>query len=291
MQTQSAFRQALNPINSIIAKYLMRNVLLLLLAVFLVIALVIFGNQLVLVFKESLKAGIPIADLFPLISFKMIRDIPLILSLALFLAIILALSKLGKNSEIIVMNSMGIGDKHFFVFIVPVVMGIFVLILFLTTIAVPWSKEQRSLIMQRSENASEFSFIKQGEFQSFKDGEIVFYSSKVKAGEHANEQEMESIFIYALINEKPIITLAKQAQKYTDSATKSVYLRLKDGSRYHGFPGAENKKVLQFDEYDLQIIDGSKQQFISNYNKIEGRSTFALIGADGLACRCSRFWR
>jgi hypothetical protein len=45
---------------------------------------------------------------------------------------------------------------------------------------VPWSKQQRSMIMDRTENASEFSFIKQGEFQEFKDGEIVFTPLKLK---------------------------------------------------------------------------------------------------------------
>ncbi|HAP92457.1 MAG TPA: LPS export ABC transporter permease LptF, partial [Gammaproteobacteria bacterium] len=60
--------------------------------VFIVIGLVVFGNQLVLVIKESLRQGIPVVDLLPLIGFKMIRDIPLILSLSLFLAIILSVS-------------------------------------------------------------------------------------------------------------------------------------------------------------------------------------------------------
>lgn len=280
MKIKAAFKIIFFPINNIISQYLIRNVLMILGAVFLVIGLLIFGNQLVLVVKESLREGIPIVDLFPLITFKMIRDIPLILSLSLFLSIILAINKLYKDSEAIVMNSMGIGDKHFMLFIQPIVISIFLFILLLTTLVVPWSKQQRSLIMERTENASEFSFIKQGEFQTFKDGNIVFYASKVKNGNKVNEQEMESIFIYALINDKPVIALAKQAQKYTNSNTKSVYLRLKNGRRYHGFPSDENKKVLNFDAYDLQIIDGKKQQSISSYNKIEGRSTFDLLGSD-----------
>jgi Predicted permeases len=130
MKSTLVFKQALRLINTIIAKYLMRNVLVLLAAVFIVIGLVVFGNQLVLVIKESLKQGIPVVDLFPLIGFKMIRDIPLILSLSLFLAIILSVSKLYKSSEAIVMNSLGLGDKHFMVFIQPIVITIFVFVLF-----------------------------------------------------------------------------------------------------------------------------------------------------------------
>ena len=121
----SVFSKALKLQNSIVAKYVMRQVLMLLAAVFIVIGLVIFGNQLVLVIKESIEEGIPVVDLLPLVGFNMIRDVPLILSLSLFLAIILAISKLYKDSEAIVMNSLGVGDKHFMVLIQPVVLFIF----------------------------------------------------------------------------------------------------------------------------------------------------------------------
>ncbi|HIB97742.1 MAG TPA: LPS export ABC transporter permease LptF [Candidatus Thioglobus sp.] len=273
----SVFSKALKLQNSIVAKYVMRQVLMLLAAVFIVIGLVIFGNQLVLVIKESIEEGIPVVDLLPLVGFNMIRDVPLILSLSLFLAIILAISKLYKDSEAIVMNSLGVGDKHFMVLIQPVVLFIFIFILFLTTVAVPWSKQQRSMIMDRSENASEFSFIKEGEFQEFKNGELVFYASKVKNIKNSAKQDMEEIFIYAESSGDPIITLASQAQKYTDASSKSVYLRLKDGVRYHGFPSDKNKKILNFDQYDLQIIDGSRQRSANVLTKIESKPTLDIL--------------
>ena len=273
----SVFSKALKLQNSIVAKYVMRQVLMLLAAVFIVIGLVIFGNQLVLVIKESIEEGIPVVDLLPLVGFNMIRDVPLILSLSLFLAIILAISKLYKDSEAIVMNSLGVGDKHFMVLIQPVVLFIFIFILFLTTVAVPWSKQQRSMIMDRSENASEFSFIKEGEFQEFKNGELVFYASKVKNIKNSAKQDMEEIFIYAESSGDPIITLASQAQKYTDASSKSVYLRLKDGARYHGFPSDKNKKILNFDQYDLQIIDGSRQRSANVLTKIESKPTLDIL--------------
>jgi hypothetical protein len=47
---------------------------------------------------------------------------------------------------------------------------------------------------------------------------------------------MEEIFIYALAGGEPIITLAKQAQKYTDATTSSVYLRLKEGTALSRIP-------------------------------------------------------
>ncbi|SMN11567.1 permease YjgP/YjgQ family protein [uncultured Candidatus Thioglobus sp.] len=290
MKVNSVFKQALNRINSLIARYVMRNVLVFSTAIFFVISLIIFGNQVVLIIKESLKIGILSTDLLPLISFNMIRDIPLILSLSLFLGIILAISKFYKDSEAIVMNSLGLGDKHFMVFIQPVVLSAFVFILLLTTIVVPWSKHQKNTIMSRDENISKFSFIKQGEFQKFKNSDITFYASKVKNGDKDMHQKMEEIFIYTLVGGKPVITLAKQAEKYTNKAN-SVYLRLKDGVRYHGFFDDTDKEVLNFEQYDLQVIDGKVQASNEKYNESEGRGMIDLFRSDNPEDQAELQWR
>ncbi len=273
----SVFSKAFTLQNSIIAKYVVRQVVLLLLAVSIIIGLIIFGNQLVLVVKESIEEGIPIADLLPLVSFNVIRDVPLILSLSLFLAIILAISKFYKDSEAIVMNSLGIGDKHLMVFIQPLVMAMFVFILALTTIIVPWSKNQHNVIMERSNNASEFSLIKEGKFQQFKNSALVFYAAKVNNVKNSAKQNMAQVFIYTESNGEPTITLANQAQKYTNASNQGVYLRLKDGVRYDNFSSDQNKKILKFNQYDLQIIDGSKPNKVDRVTKLESKPTWDIL--------------
>lgn len=283
--------KAFNYINTICAKYLMRNVLVFLGVIFIVIGLIIVGNQLVLVIKDSLRQGIPIADILPLIGFKMLRNIPLILSLSLFLAIILTVNNLYKNSEAVVMNALGLGDKHFMAFVSPIVIGVFVVVLFLTTIAVPWAKHKSSLITQRHQHTSEFFFIKPREFQAFKNGNIVIYASEVKTDENSNNQVMRDVFIYTLIANEPIITLAKIAQKYTNPKTGSTYLHLKEGQRYHGFPLDTQKKILSFDLYDLQLIDGSVAKSTKIYNNIEGKNIWDLLSLEGLPATVELQWR
>ena len=96
--------------NSQIARYIRFNLLTFFFAIFFIIGLIVFGNQFVLTVQESFERGIPLQELMPLVSFNMIRDVSLILTLSLFLAIILSISKLYKNSEAIVMNSIGVSD-------------------------------------------------------------------------------------------------------------------------------------------------------------------------------------
>ena len=277
--------------NTRIARYIRWNVIVLFFAIILVVGLIVFGNQFVLMAQESIERGIPIEELIPLINYNMIRDFPLILSLSLFLAIILAVTQLYKNSEAIVMNSLGLGDKQFIIFLRPLVAVSFLILLFLTTSAVPWSKQQKYLIEEENKSASEFSFIKEGEFEEFKDGEIVFYASKSSTPDSKTEQYMEEIFIYAKSNENSLIVLASEAIKFTDPETRHVYLRLRDGTRYQNMAGLDSKNILDFDQYDLQIISGDMQNTVTQYTAIEGVNTLELFKGEGPLVSAELQWR
>ena len=277
--------------NSRISKYILRNLVTLFLVIIFIIGLVVFGNQFVLMVQESIERGIPIQELMPLVSFNMIRDVPLILTLSLFLAIVITISRLYKNSEAIVMNSLGLGDKHFIVFIQPLVIASFLIIFFLTIYAVPWAKQQKNIMEEETRNASEFSFITEGEFEQFKQGEIIFYTSESKTLDTVGVQSMEEIFIYASDNGKPVIVLASEAIKYINPQNNSIYLRLKDGVRYQGIPSNKNKNILNFDLYDLEIVSGELQKSVAIYSKIEGKSTLDLIKEGGLLANSELQWR
>jgi len=277
--------------NTIISRYLLRNLIVFLFAISFVISLLVFGNQFVLTVQESVEHGIPIMELLPLIGYNMLRDIPIILTLSLFLSIIISISQFYKNSEAIVMNSIGLGDRKFISFIQPIVILLFILIFCLTIFVVPLAKQQKSLAEDQTVNASEFTFITEGRFESFKDGEIVFYTAESLITNTGGEQNMEEIFIYSLGNGKPIIVLASEAKKYMDAKSKNVYLRLKDGTRYEGLPGSKNINILNFDLYDLEIISGEVQKSINNFSEIEETSSIDLLRQNSLLANAEMQWR
>ena len=277
--------------NSIISKYLLKSLVLFFLAIFFIIGLIVFGNQFVLTVQESVEHGIPFQELMPIVGFNMLRDLPIILSLSFFLSIIISISQFYKNSEAVVMNSLGMGDKSFINLIQPLVLFLFLLVFALTIYAVPWAKQQKSFAEDETVNASEFSFISEGKFESFKNGEIVFYASESSQIDEAGEQNMEEIFIYVSNETAPIIVLASEATKYTDSDNESIYLRLKDGIRYEGLPGDENVNILDFDRYDLEIVSGEVQKSLSNFSKIEEKTSIDLLMEGGNLANAEIQWR
>jgi lipopolysaccharide export system permease protein len=277
--------------NTIISRYLLKSLLTFLVAIFFIIGLIVFGNQFVLIVQESVEHGIPFQELMPIIGFNMLRDIPVIFSLSLFLAIIISISQMYKSSEAVVMNSVGIGDKGFIYYIQPIVILSFIVVFILTIYTVPWAKQQKSYAEDETVNASEFSFITEGKFESFKNGEIVFYASESSLVDNDGEQNMEEIFIYVSNEESPVIVLAAEATKYSDSSNQSIYLRLKDGVRYEGLPGDLNVKILNFDQYDLEIVSGEVQQSLSNFSEIEEKKSIDLLANRSLLANAEMQWR
>ncbi|WP_435187705.1 LPS export ABC transporter permease LptF [Pseudothioglobus sp. nBUS_23] len=277
--------------NSIISRYLLKSLVVFFLGIFFIIGLIVFGNQFVLTVQESVEHGIPIQELMPIVGFNMLRDLPIILSLSIFLSIIISISQFYKNSEAVVMNSFGMGDKSFIHLIQPVVVFLFLLVFALTIYAVPWAKQQKSFAEDETVNASEFSFISEGRFESFKNGEIVFYASESSQIDEAGEQNMEEIFIYVSNETAPIVVLASEAIKYTDSDNESIYLRLKDGVRYEGLPGDKNVNILDFDRYDLEIVSGEVQKSLSNFSEIEEKTSIDLLMEGGNLANAEIQWR
>ncbi len=277
--------------NTVISRYLLSNLIIFFFAITFIIVLIVFGNQFVLTVQESLSFGIPIKELMPLVGFNMLRDVPIILTLSLFLSIIITISQLYKNSEAVVMNSIGLGDKNFINLIKPIVFFTFIIIFYLTIFAVPWAKQQKSYAEDETVNASEFSFITEGKFESFKNGEIVFYAAESKVKDNVGEQNMEEIFIYALDNETPVIVLASEAKKYTNAKNNSIYLRLKNGIRYEGLPGNENINILNFEKYDLEIVSGDVQKSIASFSETEEKNTIDLLREGGPKANAEIQWR
>lgn len=277
--------------NTIISRYLLKNISVLFAVIFFIVGLIVFGNQFVLTVQESVEHGIPIQELIPIIGFNMLRDIPIIFALSLFLAIIISISQIYKSSEAVVMNSVGIGDKNFIHYIQPIIFVSFIIIFILTIYVVPWAKQQKSYAEDETVNASEFSFITEGKFESFKNGEIVFYASESSTIDKSGEQNMEEIFIYISTRETPVIVLASNATKYTDSSNQSIYLRLRDGVRYEGLPGDLNLNILDFNQYDLEIVSGEVQKSLANFSKIEEKASIDLLIDGGLEANAEIQWR
>ena len=61
--------------------------------------------------------------------------------------------------------------------------------------------------------------------------------------------------------------------------------------RYEGLPGNANINILDFDQYDLEIVSGEVQKSLSNFSEIEEKSSVDLLMEGGLLANAEIQWR
>jgi lipopolysaccharide export system permease protein len=232
---------------TILTKYLTKNILVVFFAIFFIIIFLIFGNAFTSVLKSSLSQNLDIPSVLLLVLIRSLKDMPIIISLSFFIAVIIAIGKSYKDSEIYAINSAGIGEiKIFKKITIPVVVATSIS-LFISMFLVPYSNIVKEKILQKNASASEFNFIKNQEFQSFQNGNITLYSSGGK------NNSLGNIFIYSKNKNNNSIILAKDGIRYQDSLD-NVYIRLKHGAKYDGFLAISDKKITDFETMDIQIF-------------------------------------
>jgi lipopolysaccharide export system permease protein len=230
---------------TILAKYLTKNILVVFFAIFFIIAFLIIGNVFTSVLKSNLDQNLDIFSILSLVFIKSLRDIPLIMTLSFFIAIIIAIGKLYKDSEIYAINSAGIGESKIIYKITPIILFITGISFAISMFLVPYSAVVKEKILQKNANNSDFSFIQTKQFQKFQGGNITLYAAGNK------DHGLGNIFIYSK-NTKNII-LAENGIRHQDGSD-NVYVRLTDGAKYDGFLAEDSKKIFDFKTMDIKVF-------------------------------------
>lgn len=213
-----------------IEKYIFIKISIVFASIFFVLSLIIFGNQFLLVIKESVEQGYYSSDFFELTFLKYLRDIPFVLSLSFFLSILISLNNLYKSSEGFILNSSGYSDYDFFKIIVKPLTLLLIFLIFFIFYIEPINKSRIDLIKKQLSSSPEFSFFFENEFQEFNDGKTIFYSPFIKENENG-EQEMKNIFLYESHGE-PSIILASEGKKSSANKNLDFFLILNNGEKY-----------------------------------------------------------
>jgi len=258
-------------ISEYISKYFLFNFL----SVSAILSLLIFGNQLFIVFYQSLNKGFFTSEILDLVFFKFLRDMPFLLGFALVLTIIITLNKLYKSSEAIIIESAGFSQIGFFKLLSPWILIVISIISFLALHSAPVSKQKIEDIRENARLRPNYFFLKEQNFQNFDGEEITFYSQEVDSlNSETNHESLKGIFLFFHKTDKLI--MAKHGEKFLNFDNGESILRLFDGILYENLQGESNLKLTKFDTYDVNTVTTKKVKK-SQLMELEGVSTFELF--------------
>lgn len=190
-------------------------------------------------------------DVMLFMAYSALGRLPTILTLALFIAMVSALSRMYQDSEMVVWFTSGQGLAGFlaplFRFAWPILLVISLMALFVW----PWANQQTRNIQSRYEQRSDLDRIAPGQFQESSSGKRVFFIDR----DLNSAQASSNVFIAATEKGKSSITTAHSGRIETKGDAQ--FLILENGQRLENVIGKSALKISDFEEYGTQTSQSS----------------------------------
>ncbi|MDR1462828.1 MAG: LPS export ABC transporter permease LptF [Azoarcus sp.] len=238
-------------------------------AVFIVLFAVLITIVLIRLLGQAAGGRVPADAVLALIGFGSLTDLPIVLTLTVFLGILLSLSRGYRDSEMVVWFSSGMPLTAW---IAPVLRFAFPLTLLIggmTLFLGPWAHQKSAEYRVQLESRDDTQRIAPGVFRESSGARRVFFV-EVGAGD---DGRVSNVFVSEEGDDKLAVVVASRGSLYTDEKGNR-YVILEHGRRYDGRPGTPEYRVMAFDRYQVRI---ESSQQTAGPSKMRAKSTFELF--------------
>jgi lipopolysaccharide export system permease protein len=220
---------------------------------------------------------------FGLIAFGILGYMPVLLAISVFAAVLLALTRSYRDSEMTVWFTSGLSIaawlKPVIQFSVPVALVCTLLAFWVA----PWSQERSVEYKRVLQSRDEVSSVTPGVFRESRSSDRVFFVDKISEG----DAEVNNVFVESRQNGKMGVMVAKRG--FIETAENGDrFVVLMDGRRYEGEPGSLDYRTVDFDRYAVRI-EPREAKREEPQNKAKG--TFDLIAEGTSATAAELHWR
>lgn len=250
----------------IIDRYIIKEIALTFIAVTFVLVLIFLSALLLRLFDEAARGLFPVDTIMLLMGFKSIGNLVFILPLALYLSILLALSRLYKDNEMAALAASGVGELKILRSVLIISILFSILVGYLTLFLAPWAKHQTNVIIAKAKVSSEITGISPGRFRDLSAGKGTLYV------QHVNDKKtkLKNIFVQARTKEGNVIVTAESGYKFIDDKTGDDFIELANGYRYQGDPSERNYSIIHFKKHGLRIRQKSPTNIY--YSKVSSNT-------------------
>ncbi|MGE5522546.1 MAG: LPS export ABC transporter permease LptF, partial [Rhodospirillaceae bacterium] len=232
-------------------KALLRELATAALPTFFVLLGIMLTTQLVKLLGQAASGAITSMGVFALLGFTVLNYLPVLLSLTLFIAVLMTLTRSYRDSEMVVWFSSGLGllrwTKPVLIFAAPLVFTIALLSLILSPWAVNKAEEFKQLMNMRDD----VSAITPGVFRESGRGDRVYFVEEVEG----QQNYVANVFVSSTQHQTLGIMVARRGYQETQE-NGDRFLVLMNGRRYEGEAGTPEYKIYEFDRYAMRIDTG-----------------------------------
>lgn len=268
----------------IIERYIHREVLVKLIWITGLLILILTSHRFVDYLADAAAGRIPGNLILSMLLMKMLAIFPRLLPVALFIAVILTLTRLSSDKELVIMTGAGISEGHQFLYIFKFALVFGVFVFFVSNFISPWAEERVDQLKVRARRESDIAGISAGRFKEFSRGGRVVYVQDVSE----NRQSMRKVFLQIRESDRFGVLSSDSARFYHDNSNDSRYVLFEEGQRYTGTPGKINYQITEYRSYAVLLDQGD---IITDKRSPETLSSFELVGTGDPAHVAELQWR
>ena len=243
-----------------------------------VLATIVMTMLLIRTLGLASRGSVDPAEVLMVLGYTVLGHAPTILTLSLFISIVGTLSRMYRDSEMVIWFSSGRGLGSF---VQPLMRFVWPVLLVITVLALfgwPWTHQQSQVLRDRFEQRGDLERVTPGQFQESAGGKRVFFVDRDSiGGKTAGE-----VFIAANENGKQIVTSARTGR--LESIGEDRFLLLSTGQRLESEVDKPGMKMSEFEEYSVLVNEKAQEvaraispQTLSTQTLITGR-TPAYLG-------------
>ena len=238
-------------------------------ATLVVLVTVVMTMMLIRTLGQASRGSVSPSDVMLVMGFTVLGQLPTILSLSLFVAVVSVLSRMYRDSEMVIWFSGGKGLVSLLRPLLRFAWPVMAVIAVLSLGVWPWANAQIQELKTRYEQRSDVDRIAPGEFQESANGSRVFFIDK----DSPDTQVGNNIFIAASSGTKESVTSARSAR--LEIRADERFALLSQGQRLESTTGQPGLKISEFAEYGTRI--GSASGAATEQLAVKTRATLELL--------------
>jgi lipopolysaccharide export system permease protein len=239
-------------------------------ATLVVLITVVMTMTLLRILGEASRGTFNPADVLIIMGYTVLSDMPTILAMGLFIAVLSVVHRMYRDSEMVIWFGSGIGLLGFARPILRFAWPVMVVIAALAFFILPWSFGQIEDLRDKYDKRGDIARIEPGQFQESANGDRVFFIEKDSKG----QQTGNNVFIATRESNKETITTAGIGS--IEILNGDRFLVLQNGQRLERTIGKNDFTVSTFERYGARI--GADNTAARNYSPANSISTLDLIG-------------
>lgn len=237
----------------VLTRYFLRETYLGTLAVTLILLLVYLTDRMARYLAEVAAGALPADAIFPLLGLKAVTVMMTLLPAAFYLATLLVLGRMHSENEITVLAAAGVGPVGVGRYVLLTALPVTLLVALFAFAVEPWAETTLVRMKHQAQSEAELRTLSAGRFSEAGGGDLVYFIEGVSA----DRAHLEGIFAQQRVADRLSLIHAESGELVRDPDSGARYLVLEAGTRYDGWPGEADYRVVQFGRYSLRLQPGS----------------------------------